>query len=93
MFTPIKYSLLTTLSLLIITKISPGSLYNYAGKTSASFTLADSHPTYGSAVHLLEIPSIHTEHAISFIIMKDCFPFKAAQLVGLIFPEMSPVKF
>lgn len=47
MFVPIKYSLLTTLSLLIITRIFPASMHSYAGKTSASFTLADSHPLMG----------------------------------------------
>lgn len=50
MFVPIKCSLLTTLSLLIITRILPASMHGYAGKTSASFTLADSHPFMGQCL-------------------------------------------
>lgn len=47
MFVSIRCSLPTVLSRLVILRICPVSMRSYAGKTSASFTQADSHLSMG----------------------------------------------
>lgn len=47
MFVSMRCSLPTVLSRLIILRICPVSMQSHAGKTSASFTQADSHLSMG----------------------------------------------